>query len=242
MIKVEIKISMATLVVTVMTLTILLLIIVDAAVVDVVPAIFRAASNSTMLADVITVALVLFRDIGGGGGGGRVGDGNGAANISAANCIFVVMHPNFEDSSGDPDLIAEIPDHIVIAFLHFPPHLLRKRVHFLLLFLAEFRSEPLSAAEVLGRRLCLPWGYRCCHLMVVWDLLIVVRGGAEGKKHLGWWIRESWWLLRRWRGGRRGPSALAEVEKMWSGGGGDERGVLHLATVEVAVATTGGAV
>lgn len=57
--------------------------------------------------------------------------------------VLVVMHPNLKNPSLNPNLTTKLLHHIIINFLHFPPQLLSKPLHFLSLLLAKFRPEPL---------------------------------------------------------------------------------------------------
>lgn len=58
--------------------------------------------------------------------------------------VLVVMHPDFQHTSINPDFIAELLDPIFISLLHLPSNFLCKLVHSLFLALAELRPKSLT--------------------------------------------------------------------------------------------------
>lgn len=58
--------------------------------------------------------------------------------------VLVVMHPDFQHTSINPDFIAELLDPIFISLLHLPSNFLGKLVHSLFLALAELRPKSLT--------------------------------------------------------------------------------------------------
>lgn len=125
----EIKIT-TTNILIITTMTTASNVIVKAATVVLYAVVFYAAAVSDVeasIADVVVVAAAVFLPQG----------------------VFVVVHPYFEHSSANADLIAESLHRHFVGFLHFPPQFFGEVVHFILLFLGEFRAEPLSPGGVL---------------------------------------------------------------------------------------------
>ena len=58
--------------------------------------------------------------------------------------VLVVMHPDFQHTSINPDFIAELLDPFFISLLHLPSNFLCKLVHSLFLALAELRPKSLT--------------------------------------------------------------------------------------------------
>lgn len=77
--------------------------------------------------------------------------------------VFIVMHPNFENTFGDANFITELLHQTFIALLHFPPQPLRKTIHLLLLLLTELR--PVS-------------------LLPIWPVLLRRAGGFQDHQHV----------------------------------------------------------
>ena len=68
-------------------------------------------------------------------------------------CIFVIVHPNLENISLNPNLGAELVDGRIVLPLNPPPNPLREFKHLILLLRREFRPKPLpttSAAAAPG--------------------------------------------------------------------------------------------
>ncbi|KAJ0545125.1 hypothetical protein HanIR_Chr08g0346031 [Helianthus annuus] len=59
--------------------------------------------------------------------------------------IFIIMHPNFKNSSLDTNLIAKIRHHFIITSLHLPPDFFGEKIHFFFLNLGELCPESFSA-------------------------------------------------------------------------------------------------
>ncbi|KAG0499853.1 hypothetical protein HPP92_004544 [Vanilla planifolia] len=83
--------------------------------------------------------------------------------------VLVVVHPNLENPSLDPNLVAKLLHRSLLHLLQLPLHLLRKAQHLLLLLRSKLCPEPL-----------LRHGSRRC------GRFVGLRGlhGSEGKDHL----------------------------------------------------------
>ncbi|CAL5400469.1 unnamed protein product [Camellia sinensis] len=66
--------------------------------------------------------------------------------------VFIVVHPDFEHTSVDPNVAAELVDQLFVPLLHLPPNSLCQFVHPLLLILREFCSEPLPPTGIRSCR------------------------------------------------------------------------------------------
>ena len=74
--------------------------------------------------------------------------------------VLVVMHPNFQRTSINPNFIAELLNQIFVSFLHLPSNFLCKLVHSLFLALAELRPESFS------RRRTSSWRSIYIHILI----------------------------------------------------------------------------
>lgn len=66
--------------------------------------------------------------------------------------VFIVVHPDFEHTSVDPNVAAELVDQLFVPLLHLPPNSLCQFVHPLLLILGEFCSESLPPTGIRSCR------------------------------------------------------------------------------------------
>lgn len=74
--------------------------------------------------------------------------------------VLVVMHPNFQRTSINPNFIAELLNQIFVSFLHLPSNFLCKLVHSLFLALAELRPKSFS------RRRTSSWRSIYIHILI----------------------------------------------------------------------------
>lgn len=63
--------------------------------------------------------------------------------FSLPKSVFVIVHPNLQNPSVHPNLMAELLHQFLVPLLHLPPHSLRELVHLILLILCELGPEPL---------------------------------------------------------------------------------------------------
>ena len=165
-----------------------------------------------------------------------VGRDNSSRSIKVVffgESVLVVMHPHFEDSSVDTNLVAKLHNHVLVALLHLPPHFVGELVHLLLLLLGEFRAEALPG--VVRRS----WGSG------VFRRHGEAAAAGEGEEHVGGGGVGG---DRRRRGGvrtpvRRGWRVVAVVGLVLQHMMRGRRNwrLFRLAAVEVAVAAAGGA-
>lgn len=125
-------------------------------------ALFLARKRTGLKADSVTIPITIVRE----------------THLSLPQRVLVVVHPNLEDPSIYPNLIAEFLHRYPIALRHLPTQFLTKQKHLLLLFLSEFCSDSLSSKWVLRPH------HSWMGVSVVLLIVLPRRGGAERQERL----------------------------------------------------------